>query len=247
MAQIPFVSLYEFGDCCMKARRPEAISEPLTRLAAQHGFTSWYAGSLVHESEIHLGFGFYCSPPEWSRRYTERRYCDVDPVFLRARAEESPIRWSDCRRLNDPSKPALQVLDEASHFELNDGLTKAWHGFGEVPGIVTFGGRKPDLSSKAQMSLLLLGAFAYEGFRRVAQGFRPVSPLLTQRELDVLRWSAEGKTAWEIGRILSISERTVRCYGDQLKRKYKVSTMIQVIVHALLDGNLKVQPSTRHN
>jgi LuxR family quorum sensing-dependent transcriptional regulator len=141
----------------------------------------------------------------------------------------------------------LRVLNEATEFGINDGFTKAWRCFGDVPGIATFGGSDPDLSKQARMSLLLLGAFAYEGFRRVVLGFKPVPAALTPREADVLHWSAEGKTAWEIGQVLSIAERTVRCYTDQLKRKYNVPTMVQVVVRAMLDGNLKVHPSTRHN
>jgi DNA-binding CsgD family transcriptional regulator len=31
-------------------------------------------------------------------------------------------------------------------------------------------------------------------------------PLLSQREIECLRWSADGKTSWEIGRILCLSE-----------------------------------------
>ncbi len=34
-------------------------------------------------------------------------------------------------------------------------------------------------------------------------------PTLTPRELECLRWTMEGKTAWELGRILGISEHTV--------------------------------------
>jgi DNA-binding CsgD family transcriptional regulator len=36
------------------------------------------------------------------------------------------------------------------------------------------------------------------------------SSQLTARELECLRWSAEGKTLWEIGQLLNISERTVK-------------------------------------
>jgi LuxR family quorum sensing-dependent transcriptional regulator len=161
---------------------------------------------------------------------------------------EAPIRWKDCARAvaRSGKNKALLVLNEAREFGMCDGFTKAWHGFGEVPGVVSFGGKCPDMSKEATLSLMLLGAFAYEGFRRVAHGFKPVPPTLTQRETDVLRWAADGKTAWETGQILSIAERTVRCYLDQLKRKYRVPTLMQVVVLALLDGNL-VAPSTRQN
>lgn len=249
MLEVPFSSIQEFSEVCMKAARPQEIARPLSTLAGKLGLTSWYAGSLLHESELPTsGFGFYEGSQEWSRHYTDKRYCEVDPIFQHAKLTERPFRWSEKVALVDKSnKRAWRMLSEASDFGVREGFTKAWHGFGEVPGVVTFGGEKPNLSQEAQMSLLLLGAFAYEGFRRVTQGFKPVPPLLTRREFEVLRWSAEGKTAWEVGQILSIAERTVRCYLTQLKRKYAVPTMMQVVVLSMLDGNLRVSPSTRRN
>lgn len=44
-------------------------------------------------------------------------------------------------------------------------------------------------------------------------------PLLTIREADVMRYVAEGKTDWEIGAILSISESTARFHVDNARRK----------------------------
>jgi LuxR family quorum sensing-dependent transcriptional regulator len=250
MAQMGFASIQAFSETCMKATRPEHIAGRLGLLAEQLGYTTWYAGSLMHEHELAgRGFGFYAGSLRWSKRYTDERYCFVDPVFLAAKDDEKAVQWSDCARglaRKRTNKKALQVLNEAREFGICDGFTKAWHGFGPVPGVVTFGGEQPDVSKDARMSLLLLGAFAYEGFRRVTDGFKPVPPTLTQREADVLRWAAEGKTAWEIGQILTIAERTVRCYSEQLKRKYGVPTVVQVVVMALLDGNLRIQ-STRQN
>jgi LuxR family transcriptional regulator, quorum-sensing system regulator BjaR1 len=250
MAQIGFASIQGFSETCMKATRPEHIAARLGLMARQLGYTTWYAGSLLHERDLaERGFGFYDGSPQWSKHYTDEGYCFIDPVFLAARNNENAIRWSDCARSltrERTDKKALLVLNEAREFGIRDGFTKAWHGFGEVQGVVTFGGERPDVSEDARMSLLLMGAFAYEGFRRVTDGFKPVPPILTQREADVLRWAAEGKTAWEIGQILTIAERTVRCYMDQLKRKYRVPTVVQVVVMALLDGNLRIQ-STRQN
>lgn len=55
---------------------------------------------------------------------------------------------------------------------------------------------------------------------------------LTNRERDVLCWAAEGKTAWEIGTILSISERTVKFHLSNIYRKMGVSTRAQALVIA---------------
>ena len=56
---------------------------------------------------------------------------------------------------------------------------------------------------------------------------------LTERENEVLLWVTEGKTSWEIGRILSISERTVKFHLSNIYRKLGVTSRAQAIVHAI--------------
>ncbi len=250
MSEIPFALVQAFSETCLKAIKPGDITRPLTKLLDDVGITSWYAGSLVHESELDRGFGFFGMPEGWRERYAEARHCDADPVFRHVLMNGSPSLWSECRERaasSGASKRSLSVFDEAAEFGLENGFVMQTPGFGGVPGAVTFGGTEPDLSTKAQLSLRLVGAFAYEGLRRLVEGFKPVPPSLSKRELEVLRWSAEGKTAWEIGTILTIGERTVRTYQDHIKVKYRVPTIIQAAVRAALDGTLAfAQTSTRY-
>jgi len=56
---------------------------------------------------------------------------------------------------------------------------------------------------------------------------------LTARELECLRWTAQGKTDSEIGTILTISARTARFHIENAKRKFGVSTRIQAVAEAL--------------
>ncbi|MDH5545656.1 MAG: helix-turn-helix transcriptional regulator [Gammaproteobacteria bacterium] len=60
--------------------------------------------------------------------------------------------------------------------------------------------------------------------------------LLTSREKTVLRWAMEGKSAWEIGTILGITERTVKFHFTNIYRKMGVSSRSQAIVQALGKG-----------
>jgi DNA-binding CsgD family transcriptional regulator len=250
MSEIPFSAVQAFSETCLRAAKAEDITCALTKLLDSVGLTSWYVGSLVHESEIERGFGFFGMPEGWRARYAEARHCDTDPVFRHALKGGAPALWSECRERafsTGASKRSLCVFDEAAEFGLADGFVMQAAGFGGLPGAVTFGGNEPDLGSKAQLSLRLIGAFAYEGLRRLTDGFNPVPPTLSKRELEVLRWSAEGKTAWEIGTILTIAERTVRTYQDQVKAKYRVPTIIQAVVEAALDGTLSLaRTSTRY-
>lgn len=251
MDQLLFSSVQAFSEKCLHASSAEEVSGELTRLLKSVGLTSWYVGSLVHESELVRSFGFFGMPPGWRERYAEARHSDTDPVFLHALAGRSPTSWNECRDRALGAKAsgrALSVFGEAATFGLNDGFIMPALGFGGVPGAATFGGDKPDLSPEAQLSLRLVGAFAYEGFRRLVEKFKPVPPALSQRELEVLRWTAEGKTAWEIGAILTIAERTVRTHQDHIKAKYGVMTVIQAVVKATLDGTLAFSmASTRYN
>jgi DNA-binding CsgD family transcriptional regulator len=58
----------------------------------------------------------------------------------------------------------------------------------------------------------------------------------TDREVQVLRWIAEGKSDWQIGQILDISDKTVNYHVENMKRRYKVTTRIQVVMVAIRSG-----------
>jgi LuxR family quorum-sensing system transcriptional regulator SolR len=52
---------------------------------------------------------------------------------------------------------------------------------------------------------------------------------LTAKERDVLKWVIEGKTSWEIGRILATSERTVKFHLKNVYAKLNVSNRAQAV------------------
>lgn len=61
---------------------------------------------------------------------------------------------------------------------------------------------------------------------------------LSARELEVLRWTADGKTAWELGRILGISEQTVARHVGGAVQKLGCVNKVQTVVKALRLGLL---------
>jgi DNA-binding CsgD family transcriptional regulator len=66
------------------------------------------------------------------------------------------------------------------------------------------------------------------------------SEALTQKETECLSWCKEGKTNWEIGEILSISEKTVEFHLSNTIRKLGVSNRITAVVKALQLGLIKL-------
>ncbi len=64
---------------------------------------------------------------------------------------------------------------------------------------------------------------------------RPVRAELTAREREVAAQLMQGLTSKQIGKVLSISHRTVEIYRARLMRKYKASTTAE-LVHKLMAG-----------
>ena len=69
-------------------------------------------------------------------------------------------------------------------------------------------------------------------------GTAPLKP----RETEVLRWIEEGKTTWEIARILDIRERTVRFHVEEIFKKLNTTTRAQAIAKAHRGGLLASPP-----
>jgi LuxR family quorum-sensing system transcriptional regulator SolR len=55
---------------------------------------------------------------------------------------------------------------------------------------------------------------------------------LTRKEKEVLQWVVEGKTSWEVGKILSMSERTVKFHLRNIYTKFNVVNRAQAVMMA---------------
>ncbi|AJW47343.1 MULTISPECIES: response regulator transcription factor [Ralstonia] len=62
---------------------------------------------------------------------------------------------------------------------------------------------------------------------------------LSEREVEVLAWSARGKTSGEIATILGLSKRTVDFHMDNAREKLGVATRIEAVVRASSSGIIK--------
>src|SRR6478736_3284169 len=64
--------------------------------------------------------------------------------------------------------------------------------------------------------------------------------LVSARELDCLKWTAAGKTAWEASVILGISERTVRFHLNAAREKLECATTTQAVAKAIVNRLIDV-------
>jgi len=62
------------------------------------------------------------------------------------------------------------------------------------------------------------------------------APHLTPRELDILRLTRDGKSAWVAGQILAISEHTVNFHLRNIQRKLNTTSKHQAVLVAMRHG-----------
>lgn len=108
-------------------------------------------------------------------------------------------------------------------------------------GEAAFVGMTPSVSPLSNNDSLLrqlrvLGSYFHEHILRLHGHHSERQILLSARELDCLKWTAEGKTAWEASVILGITERTVRFHLNAAREKLQCTTTAQAVAKAVKDN-----------
>jgi LuxR family quorum sensing-dependent transcriptional regulator len=101
-------------------------------------------------------------------------------------------------------------------------------------GFAAMSGNNADLDPRAKPLVHLVAIYALDRIHALAKPGRAAT-VLTAREREVLTWIAAGKSAWEIGQILSIAKRTVDEHAQTAARKLGAVNRTQAVAIALRD------------
>ncbi|MFE0013743.1 LuxR family transcriptional regulator [Mesorhizobium sp. NPDC059054] len=179
-------------------------------------------------------------PKVWTSHYLRSRYEILDPVITRARLCPETFRWGADGRDLELSNPQQQLMDEASQFGIRCGFTIPIHGRLGLFSALTFATdeKRPlflRVIKRYERALQLIAMFFHIHARRVLTTSRMVDGVvLSPREIECLQWAARGKSAWDIGRILGISQRTAAFHLDNARKKLGVRTITQAAVRFAL-------------
>jgi LuxR family quorum sensing-dependent transcriptional regulator len=178
-------------------------------------------------------------PDAWSSRYHRQNYLHQDPVIRQIRRTTEPFLWTDAARLHGDANGA-RVMDEARSFGLLDGFCVPFHDLDGREAGVSFGAERLTLSEDERAGLHLVAIYAMSKARAVsalrAKGNSDPLSGLTDREIECLKWSSAGKSAWDTSQILAISSRTVEAHLASAARKLNAVNRVQSIAEALRRG-----------
>lgn len=174
-------------------------------------------------------------PHAWNARYSHPDMFKQDPIVSRCSSTTLPVLWTD-----ELYREVPQFREAASSHGLRHGWTQSVHDqrhnqtqlsvarpLGAI-GVCEF------YEKSVQVVWLCHTLHALLSEHHLAS-LAPV-PKLSARELEVLKWSADGKTAADIGRILSLATSTINFHIRSLITKTNASNKAGAIAIAASRG-----------
>jgi LuxR family quorum sensing-dependent transcriptional regulator len=226
----------KFVEAMDRASQATVVQQSFQELIEQLGFAHVICARLPPGQLIDPRNALMCTwPQEFTEAYETRGYAEHDPILREIARIRHAVEWPQAfekRRLTSEEKV---VLEDADRLGLRFGLAIPITEASGNAGFVSISGPNPCSDAKARSALTLVSIYVYHRLRALAAG-RETKQRLSRREIEVLHWIAEGKSDWQIGRILSISAKTVNYHTENLKRKFGVATRMQAVVSAIKQG-----------
>jgi DNA-binding CsgD family transcriptional regulator len=162
-----------------------------------------------------------------------------DPLLQLTSASARPVVWNS--DLYEESGQ-MQILERVRHFGFEAGIEIPLHqpdgaiyslSLARSAALPKNPSELMDVIGRAQLFAQLAVQAAPRLFSIIE--VRQSSELvhLTKKEREVLQWTRQGKTAWEISQILSIAERTVNFHIQNILSKFDVASKQMAVFRAL--------------
>lgn len=235
-----FSNAFEFIDRCATETDIDKLVAGFKEVALAFGFQGSACGSWDGLGEQRsTRFFFLDWPEDVLRVYAERNMETRDPLVFAARRRMTPFTWDEV--YSDPHLPpkSEEIYQVAFDMGWMDGFCIPMHGPSGYQGLVSLLAReKLSLSPRDRGVLEMISRAVHDRCRyTLGFGLPPSNPpKLTPRELECMTWVAAGKSNWDIGRVLGISEATTHFHVENAKKKLGKSTRTEAVAMLVMHG-----------
>lgn len=183
------------------------------------------------------------TPQAWKDTFSNRSNWRRDPVMQHCKRQSVPIIWDQKTYVKEGLG---EMWEEQARYGYGTGIALALHmpeGRHFFLGIDREEPVPPDPVELTRVvaDLQLFAVHAQDAALRILAPtpLDPGLPSLTPRELETLRWTMEGKTAWEVGTVLGITERTAALHVNNATHKLGCVNKHQAVLKALRLGLIR--------
>ncbi|MBI3370105.1 MAG: LuxR family transcriptional regulator [Burkholderiales bacterium] len=225
----------------LQAQSRDDFRDEVVRFAQSLGFKTVGALSVIDHGIGRSEFVMVDNAPHgYEEAMLDARSGRRDPVMQHCRQQSLPIIWDQTTYTN---LGLGDLWEEQAQFGYRTGIAMALHlpeGRHFALGVESDQTLPADRTELTRLvaDLQLFAVHALDAAMRVlTPAPMPVErPSLTPRELEVLRWTMDGKTAWEVGAILGIAERTAVLHVNNAMHKLGCVNKHQAVLKALRLG-----------
>ncbi|MBQ1765014.1 MAG: autoinducer binding domain-containing protein [Aquincola sp.] len=225
----------------LEARDIDEFRSAVLRFTQDIGFNTVSAVTVVEQHGQDADFIAVGNAPagyeEAHHRVSDSRR---DPVMQHLKRQSVPLVWSQDTYLKTG---VGDLWEEQAAFGYRTGVAMALHLPEGKHFLLGVDRDLPLPEDKRELTrivadLQLFAVHAQDTALRilVPPSCQPERPALTVREVEALKWTMEGKTAWEVGTILGISQRTAVMHINNAMHKLDCATKHQAVLKALRLG-----------
>jgi len=176
-------------------------------------------------------------PKGWFEQYRKSNFNAHDPITAAVRVRTEAFRWADVAIPPDDQLANSVMTIARRDYRLRQGFCVPIHGLNGYQAGISIAGFEVEDTMEANATLQLMGIYAFNRLANL-KSIRKEPGILTEREREVLRWTAAGKTAWDIGNILKIAEDTVNKHIASAMRKLNVYSRAQAVAESIRRGEI---------
>lgn len=173
-------------------------------------------------------------PPQFAREFDRNqflRYCPILPKFSNS---VLPQTWHLAASGPSPSFDCPEKMHELmGRYGLLMGAIFPMNSVDSGRYFLRYDGKRSPLHQVELNELGMISLHAFDVFDRMRRSEIVAPNVLSARELEVLRWTAQGKTSVEIGQILSLSDHTVNAYMTNAIKKLDCVNRTQLVAKAI--------------
>ncbi len=225
----------------LEARTRDEFRGEIVRFAQRMEFRTVSALTVVDRLPGRSQFFAVDNTPDAYREaYFDSSCGRADPVMQHCKRQSVPIVWDQATYVESGQ---ATKWEHQARYGYCTGVAMALHlpeGRHFVLGVDRDQPlpEDPDQLQRLVADIQLFAVVAHEAAQRILlpPDDQAEQPGLRARELEVLRWTMEGKTAWEVGAILGITERTAVHHLRNASEKLRCVNKHQAVVKALRLG-----------
>lgn len=217
----------------------QTIQTEVRSLVAPFGYDRFvlFSASAAREEPIERiywieGDWFGNGDPVTEETYIRR--CAITRHILGAR---EPFFWTKTFRENGELYRVVNLPRGPGIHGLQVPVFGPWG----LEGAMSLGGTQINASPTTKWILTLLAVAAFYSARKLIEA--PVASaiaVLSDREREVLTWTAAGRRQFEIAATLGLSERTIENHLRRIRHRLGVSTTAQAIRIAIRNGEITI-------